>query len=256
MWLASGRDSEIAASLSGPQGDPESAGSSEPRVILVTSPGANEGKSATAANLAAAIAETGRSVVLLDLDFRRPQVHRYLDGGRAPGLGELGDDDTDGNGETQLEDLLQPTAMEGLRFAAAMADDTPPAVAVARARRAIEAASLLADVVVLDTPPLLLANDTYDLMAGADALVLVVREGRTDESALRRASELLLRTATPIVGITLIAAPGALGYGSYTSNKRYGPADESGPRGRVRALLGRARRDTPSSESDDLIRLS
>src|SRR5207248_8153638 len=56
------------------------------RVILVTSPGAGEGKTTTVAHLAAMLAELGRSVVVISADLRRPRLHEYFDLPEGPGL--------------------------------------------------------------------------------------------------------------------------------------------------------------------------
>src|SRR5258708_32423459 len=56
----------------------EPAGREKPRMILVTSPGPAEGKTTIASNLAMALAETGRKVLLIDADFRRPRLHKIF----------------------------------------------------------------------------------------------------------------------------------------------------------------------------------
>ena len=64
----------------------------EPTVILVTSSGPYEGKTTTIANLAASYAETGRSVLILDCDFRRPRLHQVLGTRETPGLADVLED--------------------------------------------------------------------------------------------------------------------------------------------------------------------
>ncbi len=89
-------------------------GDSESRIVLVASPGMGEGKTTTAANLAVAFAESGRRVLLLGCDLRRPELHNYLGVPATPGLThELAKPPA----ERSLANIIQDTAMSGVQIA-------------------------------------------------------------------------------------------------------------------------------------------
>jgi Mrp family chromosome partitioning ATPase len=92
------------------------------------------------------------------------------------------------------------------------------AVAKAAANAAIE----LADVVLLDSPPLLLANDASDLATLADATVLLARSGWTRRGAIVAASDLLRRLEATVVGVVLVGADRGARAGYYGYYGYYG----------------------------------
>ncbi|HEY3831906.1 MAG TPA: CpsD/CapB family tyrosine-protein kinase [Acidimicrobiia bacterium] len=196
-------------------------GRTEPRTLIVASPGPNEGKSTTSANLAAAYAEMGKSVIVVDLDFRRQRLHKFLGANAEPHLANIG---TLSEPRVDLDSITQSTSIPGVRFIGSAAPDSTPAEAAVAGRAAILAAQGSCDIVIIDTPPLLLTNDTFDLLDFADAVLMLVRDGRTKTTALARASQQLRRLDAPVLGIALIGAvssrPG-YGYG-YGYGYRYG----------------------------------
>ncbi len=196
-------------------------GRTEPRTLIIASPGPNEGKSTSSANLAAAYAEMGKNVVVVDLDFRRQRLHKFLGANAEPHLANLG---TLSQPVVDLDAITQASSIPGVRFIGSAAPDSTPAEASVAGRAAIRAARESADIVIIDTPPLLLTNDTFDLLDMADAVLLLVRDGRTKSAALTRAAQQLRRLDAPVLGIALIGAvssrPG-YGYG-YGYGYRYG----------------------------------
>src|SRR5690606_22659524 len=68
-----------------------------PQVLVITGAQGDEGKSTTVVNLAAALAETGRSVLVIDCDFRKPEVHQYLEPEPGIGLADLVEANVAGN---------------------------------------------------------------------------------------------------------------------------------------------------------------
>jgi capsular exopolysaccharide synthesis family protein len=188
------------------------------RTLLITSPGPAEGKSVSAVNLAATFAETGASVIVIDADFRRPQLDRYFQRQAVPNLGDLGPDLT----VNDLEGVLQTTDIPGVRFAASSPPKSSPGTAMAVAKAAVAVAKDLADIVLIDSPPLLLANDAADLSTFADATVLLVRAGWTRHKAVAGAADLLRRLEATTVGVVLVGAEHGTHDGYYGYYGYYG----------------------------------
>ena len=188
------------------------------RTLLVTSPGPAEGKSISVVNLAAAFAETGVSVIVIDADFRRPTQTRYFDRPRNPNMGDLDltcePDD--------LEAILQDTEVPGVRLAASAPSKSDPGHAIAVAKATVVAAMQLADIVIVDSPPILLANDAADLALGVDASILLARSGWTRRSGIVSAAELLRRLEATVIGVVIVGAEHGVRAGYYGYYGYYG----------------------------------
>jgi capsular exopolysaccharide synthesis family protein len=180
--------------------DGDVVGGGEPRVVLITSPEPGDGKTTTVANLAAGFAETGRSVLVMGCDFRRPQVHKYLGAAERPGLADLFTD----SGSLDLIDILQPTKIEGVRIAANGSELASLGDVAAAGRQMLTRARSHADVVLVDTAPMLATNDATELIPAVDSVVVLCRAGKTTREAARRTCELLARLRAPIVGVALV----------------------------------------------------
>ena len=188
------------------------------RTLLVTSPGPAEGKSISVVNLAAAFAETGVSVIVIDADFRRPTQTRYFDRPRNPNMGDLDltcePDD--------LEAILQDTEVPGVRLAASAPTKSDPGHAIAVAKATVAAAMQLADIVIVDSPPILLANDAADLALGVDASILLARSGWTRRSGIVSAADLLRRLEATVIGVVIVGAEHGVRAGYYGYYGYYG----------------------------------
>ncbi|MFN2538026.1 MAG: P-loop NTPase [Mycobacteriales bacterium] len=182
-----------------------------PQVVLVTSARPGAGKTTAIANLAAALAETGKSVVLLDFDLRRPGIAALLDVPTGRGLAELLAGPTD----IPLTSVVRPSKLPQVRVATGGAAVAYPAALLASAGSRIDEACELADFVLIDAPPLLSANDALDLIPHVDSVIVVARSGRTTQDQARRATELLARMHVPIIGLTLVASPEAMRVAPY-----------------------------------------
>ena len=169
-------------------------GEKPPRIVLVTGPSRQEGRSLIAANMAAALAETGRKVILVDGDLRSPLIHEYFGLARSPGLSDALAQDQ------PLEDLVQ-TAVSNLWVLTSGTESQNPGglLGSQRARDVWQPISELADVVIVDTPPALALPDTRMMAAAADAAILVLTRG-TKRHAAHDLVTILGRSGTEVLG--------------------------------------------------------
>ncbi len=210
------------------------AGGPKARVVMVTSGHASEGKTTSVANLAASFAETGQRVLVIDADLRNPDANETLDVPQGVGVSDYL------SGENvALASLVRPTSIPGVEMITAGTSLARPAALASRMNILLERARRMADVVVVDTAPLLAAADVFDLLPLADAIVVVVRSGRLTANAGHRMAELLGRFQVPVAGAIVIGAPvrkadygygyGGYGYGYGQESRRRSAADDSVP---------------------------
>ena len=181
------------------------------RLILVTSANASEGKTTSVANLAASFAETGQRVLVLDADLRSPDTHNLFDVPQGAGISDYISDP----GDVSLEALVRPTSVPGVRIITAGTRLAHPESLSSRMGHLLTEVRGMADVVLIDSAPLLAAGDVFDVLPIVDTVLLVVRSGRLTDVAARRVAELLGRFQVPISGVVLLGARGrrADGYG-------------------------------------------
>lgn len=172
-----------------------------PKFLLVTSSIPGEGKSVTAANLGITLAEAGARVLLVDGDLRKGTLHEYFEKSPAPGLTEI-------------------LAREADWKAVAHVTNTPNLSVITRGRAARNPSelflspstkSLLAelnayyDVVLMDSAPVMAADDVATLAPLADGVVFVIRANFTSARIARAALDLLYQRRVNILGLTLNA---------------------------------------------------
>lgn len=174
-----------------------------PQAILVTGPGPGEGKSTVVANLAAAFAEVGKKVLVLSCDLHRPTIHSLFGVPNSRGLTDALLSQRDG--KTIVNGQGWRTAMPNVRLVPSGQIPEKPGELLASPlmRQVIVEARGVADVVLIDTAPILAASDATHLFPLVDAVVVVGRSGRTTALSAQRTSELLLRLGAPVVGATL-----------------------------------------------------
>jgi capsular exopolysaccharide synthesis family protein len=158
----------------------EAATPGNARTLLVTSPGW-EDKSTVAANLAAALAQSGRSVVLVAADMRWGRVHELFGLGIGQGLSGLLE------GRTSLAQALQATEVSGLRLLPPGMTPADPAALLQRPawRTALTDIRRRADVVVIEAPPVLASPDARALADLAEMILVVADARRSTRAQLR-----------------------------------------------------------------------
>jgi capsular exopolysaccharide synthesis family protein len=157
-----------------------------------------------AANLAVTMAQAGKRVLLVDADLRRPSLHRLFGLSNRHGLTDLLL-----NERRAVEDLALDTHVPGLQVLPSGPQPPNPSEALGsrRMRQVLEEMRQIADVVILDSPPLLAVADGLVLSATTDAAILVVRSGATRRTLAQRAKEQLDRVEARLLGIVVNAAP-------------------------------------------------
>jgi capsular exopolysaccharide synthesis family protein len=196
----------------------------EPQLILLTSATPGEGKTTVAMNLACVLGQRDVRVLLIDADLRRPTVHHRFNINGKVGLSSVL------TGSVSLEQAIQKVP-ELPTLDILVSGPVPPFPTEMLASEAMR--QMLAHCrntythIVLDSPPLLSITDSVVLAHDSDAVVLVVRQGKSNKHAVRRARDLLLRAGTRITGTALNAVDlnspeyyayyGYSGYSGYAS---------------------------------------
>ncbi|MGZ4820273.1 MAG: GumC family protein [Terriglobales bacterium] len=189
-----------------------------PKVVVITSPLPQEGKTSTAINTAVVLTQTGARVLLVDCDLRRPSVHRALGMPNRSGVSTLL---ATGKGFDSV--VIKSPVIENLY--AVPAGPPPPQPAELLASKFFQECLTRwkqeYDHVVIDTPPVLSVTDAVVLSVHADAVVLVVRSDVTTKNALRQARDLLVQVNARITG-TLLNGVDLTSPGSYYYYYSYG----------------------------------
>jgi polysaccharide biosynthesis transport protein len=188
-----------------------------PRFIVLTSATPSEGKTTAATNLAAILAQRDTRVLLIDGDLRRPNIHHRFGLNGKIGL------TTVLTGATKLEETVQGVP-EIPNLDILPSGPVPPFPTEMLSSGAMDAilrrCAEIYDYVVIDSPPILSVTDGVILARQADAVVLVVRHGKSSKHVVRRARDILLRSGAGITGIVLNAvdlnSPEYYGYYGYS----------------------------------------
>jgi capsular exopolysaccharide synthesis family protein len=204
---------------------PEAGHDDGHRVIVVSSPAAGEGKTTTVAHLAAMLAEIGRSVLVVSADMRRPRLHEYFDRPGVPGLIDVVAPTPDA---PKFDDLDLSTSVRGVKLVPSGPAVENPAPVLEHARDLVALVRDMAEFVLIDTPPLLIANDAVELGRYADGILLVGRAGRTPIEAAQSSAELLQRLEIPVVGVVLVGSDSASSASRYYASRYYSAPDRSG----------------------------
>ena len=190
---------------------------SHARVILVTSPGETEGKSATVVNLGVVLATAGERVAIVSCDLRRPRLGQFF------GLDERVGLTTVLLGRCPLQEALQPVpGIDGLTILPTGERPSDPTGVLGSQQLAwvLSQLSSMFDRVLVDSPPLLPVTDAVILSQVVDTTLLVVAAGQTRGRDLRRASEALSLVHAKTIGVVLNEVTKSTGYG-YGYGKRY-----------------------------------
>lgn len=201
--------------------------------FLITSPGPSEGKTTILSNLAIALAQTGKRVIAVDGDLRRPTVHRrFRIKGRETGLSNFLSEPN-----LPLDDVVAKTDVEGVSIIVAGPIPPNPSELLGSPRMAVLLEQLADryDVVFVDSPPTLMAADAPVIAAQVQEAIVVVDGRKTRTSSLKGTLESLGNSQVHILGVVLNNLKrGRFGYGygygyQYHYYRYYGTEDGAEP---------------------------
>jgi non-specific protein-tyrosine kinase len=170
-----------------------------PVTIAVMSSRPGEGKTTTVANLAIALANIGRGVILVDANVRNPSIDQMFGTDTTRGLSDVI------LGDCLLDDVLQSTAYPNLTVlgAGSIPGNYTDILSAGRVRMVLQAVTALAEITLIDAPGIQEEQEALLLAKEADAAIVVVEAGRTRLTEVERTLELLQRSGVSVVSIAL-----------------------------------------------------
>lgn len=193
------------------------------RILLVSSANPGEGKTTTLLNLALSQAETEHRTLVIDADLRRPSIHTLLGLAESPGLTDIV------LGNADLADVIHRNVVPNLDVITSGARASHPSHIFGR-KKLCDGILQLKDEytwILLDAPPILVANDAAVLSTIADTTLMMVSAGETRLDALRRAATVIQKSGGNSMGVVLVKFDPRSAYGAYYGGSHYGHYDNS-----------------------------
>ena len=167
------------------------------KMLAVTSPGSGDGRSSLIANLGIALATAWKNVILVDADLRLPSLHRYFDLDNSRGLSNFLSDPA-----VSITEVAQETSCKRLKVIAS--GPVPPnPVELLRCPRMgslLEHLKEVADIVLIDTPPVLTAADGVALASQVEGVIVLVNAANSRMGEMKATLGSLEKVGTPILG--------------------------------------------------------
>jgi len=185
----------------------------ELKSIVVTSSGSGEGKSTVMANLAITMAESGKRVILVDCDLRKPSIHKKMGVTNSVGLTNVLVQNV------KKEDCMAESTVKNLFILTSGPIPPNPAelLGTKKMRDFIEDLKNEFDMVLIDAPPVLAVTDAQILSTIADGVIFVASYGEAQKNAMVDAKELIDKVGGKVIGIVFNKVPEAVSgyYGKY-----------------------------------------
>ncbi len=178
------------------------------RTMLVTSSGESEGKSTVAANLAIVEAQSGKKVVIIDADMRRPKVHVQFNKSNRRGLSDVV------TGKLRIEDVVKAfDQVENLSIITCGTIPPNPSELLGSERmsQTLKELEERFDLVIIDTPPMIV-SDAQILSGKVGGVIFVVIPGQTRAITALRPMEELHRIGSPVLGVVANKIPKSRDY--------------------------------------------
>jgi len=223
------------------------------KVLVVTSPTLQEGKTTTIVNLALTMAQSGQKTLLVGANMRRPSIYRFFGIAREPGLSDI----LVGNaqwrdcvrgvadilmGRFEMEDIMASPGLDNLHIieAGPIPGNPSELLSTAAMRDFLQAVSAEYDIVLIDTPPILPVTDSAIVAGQVDGVLLVYQAGKVGRLVLKRAKAHLESARAKVWGIVLNDLQTEVSGYTYTHYYTHYYGEETGgqaPRGRLQRAL-------------------
>ena len=191
--------------------------------MMISSPEPGDGKTTLATNLSVALAQSGKRVLLIDGDLRRPAVHRMFRIPQGIGLTEAL------TGNAGFHEVIRPTVVDRLSVITTGKTPANPAevLSLPQLHEILHDAKQEFDFVFVDAPPLLAVSDPCVIARNTDGVVLVSRMNKNPRSALIRVRQLLNDQEIPLIGAVVNGVPQKGGHEfGYTFYREYSGSNE------------------------------
>ncbi|AGK95903.1 CpsD/CapB family tyrosine-protein kinase [Clostridium pasteurianum] len=166
--------------------------------ILVTSSGPSEGKSVTASNLAVAMSEIGKKVLIIDCDLRKPSIHKKFNVSNNKGLSNLL------IGQSEFDEVVQKYTENLYVLTSGTVPPNPSEMLESNKMKSfLEEAESKFDFVLIDTPPVIAVADAQILSTMVKGVLLVIASGEAEIAGVKKAKELLDQVKANIIGVVL-----------------------------------------------------
>ena len=182
------------------------------KTLVITSSGPSEGKSTSSANLAVVFANSGKRVLLVDADMRKPTVSKTFSIPNAFGLSTLL-----GSREALLHQVIQSSGITNLSILSSGPKPPNPSELLSSSRMEELLIELRKqyDLVIFDMPPVVAVTDAQILASKADGTLLVIRENVSKKDSLLKAKELLKMVDATVLGVIYNGAKNVADQGYY-----------------------------------------
>ncbi|MFC0560056.1 CpsD/CapB family tyrosine-protein kinase [Halalkalibacter alkalisediminis] len=169
------------------------------RSIMITSPTYGEGKSITTANLAISLAQNSKKVLIIDANIRNPSIHQIFKIKNTIGLTNVL------IGQKALEETLNQTEFGriGVVTSGPIPNNSEKLFRSVLLEQLLDKAKELYDYVLIDVPPVLEENDSKIMASLCDGVILVVRNGKTEDALALEAKKSLVMVHANLLGVIL-----------------------------------------------------
>lgn len=169
------------------------------QTIMITSTRMREGKSTTSSNIAVAFSQSGKNVLLIDADMRKPTQHHIFGLSNRLGLSSFL------SNQNELEEIIQSTAVDNVNVIPSGPIPPNPSEMLASKRMTalIQMAKEQFDMVIIDTPPTLVVTDAQIVATKCDGVVLVIDSGNIKKTEAIKAKHKLEHVKARLLGVVL-----------------------------------------------------
>ncbi len=187
------------------------------KTLMVTSPGVSDGKSFVVVNLATILGQGDKDVIIVDGDFRKPQIHNFLGIPNQVGVNQIV------NSKFPVTEAIYPgeDKIKGIITTGTDSESMLDSLDSQTAKSILEPIKRRADVVIVDSAPVFVP-DTVTWAKNVDGVILVVRPEHTHKEVTKAAVELLRRSGVNLIGVVVNSIPAKKhGFGSYYGFQYY-----------------------------------